>query len=501
MSIDEFRANPWKRSHAAYDTSPFNIRPAPEFATAEVIVASLYRSSGYRGVSESMVPKLGREFDKAARPSRNKKEGDTTIIQTDTWRTILHGVLESPKQPKQSSKRFLQLSPVVPEVTLYSGSARLVGNSWNPGALIQRMVLLGSTSIDSAKALWSKLFNSLSVTEADDIWARWLQAEFRRREKSLYPWEEIPLVNEGDLSDDDKRELNHPAQQFCKDLDAVIEAKNSITRRQWISVLEAITRLGSVMHVLWLCRVNERLWRTIHAILAGETSSPSTVQKVRSNIVSAEAEYLAYGKLTLSQLRNYASGYLVARSGINLVMWLLEAQGNTIPRVGSSSDMMSLLELVARHREKLLSDGILDIQASILDEEARTVGCKKGIGSNLFEFARHSLGQRQTASETLRGYDQSYFIRKRGTAKTAPWILSMGPVAVLAMVHCCLREAAGPRSVKRLCDHLANYGLEVDLDDIANGDLGHKLRMLGLVLDSPDAESGMLLVPPFSSSK
>jgi hypothetical protein len=27
--------------------------------------------------------------------------------------------------------------------------------------------------------------------------------------------------------------------------------------------------------------------------------------------------------------------------------------------------------------------------------------------------------------------------------------------------------------------------------------LGRNLRMLGLILDSPDAESGMLLVPPF----
>jgi hypothetical protein len=54
--------------------------------------------------------------------------------------------------------------------------------------------------------------------------------------------------------------------------------------------------------------------------------------------------------------------------------------------------------------------------------------------------------------------------------------------------------------VRRLSQHLAAYGATVDHRDIATNDLGHQLRMLGLVLDSPDAESGMLLVPPFPAA-
>ena len=59
----------------------------------------------------------------------------------------------------------------------------------------------------------------------------------------------------------------------------------------------------------------------------------------------------------------------------------------------------------------------------------------------------------------------------------------------------------GPRSIHRLGLHLGEYGVIVDKRDIARNDLGHQLRMLGLVLDSPDAESGMLLLPPFYTSK
>jgi hypothetical protein len=177
MSLAQFRVEPWKSSHDAYENSVFNIRPAPEFATAEVVVASLYRSCGFDGHQEKDVPATGRDFDKASQqPVTHKNSGSQ--ISLETWRSVLHEILESPKQPNQSSKRFLQLCPVVPDVALYSGSARLSGNSWNPGLLIQRLVCIGSESQAQARDLWKRLFTTLSVNSDDDVWARWLEAEF-----------------------------------------------------------------------------------------------------------------------------------------------------------------------------------------------------------------------------------------------------------------------------------------------------------------------------------
>ena len=92
-------------------------------------------------------------------------------------------------------------------------------------------------------------------------------------------------------------------------------------------------------------------------------------------------------------------------------------------------------------------------------------------------------------------------LRKRGTHNSSPWVVGLGPVSVLALVHCALAGTTGPRSVRRLTQHLGGYGVIVDYQDIPTNDLGHQLRMLGLVLDSPDAESGMLLVPPFPNAQ
>src|SRR5262245_30010722 len=107
MTIEEFKARPWGRSHPTYDQSVFAIKPAPEFATSEVLLASLYRSIGFAGYGEAQVPKAGRDFDK--RPGGGKRAPNDMKLAPDAWNTVLHGVLESPKQPNQSSKRFLSL--------------------------------------------------------------------------------------------------------------------------------------------------------------------------------------------------------------------------------------------------------------------------------------------------------------------------------------------------------------------------------------------------------
>ena len=207
-------------------------------------------------------------------------------------------------------------------------------------------------------------------------------------------------------------------------------------------------------------------------------------------------QFLSYGDRALPGIKDRASAFLQARLGMNAALW-------TLQEVGVSPRPLSSAEAVAETCESLrsLSAGHVSAIKELLDEvserETRTLLCKKGIGSNIMEFARHVLGQRQAANPILRGYDQGYILRKRGTSNSSPWVVGLGPVSVLALVHCALTGTSGPRSVRRLSQHLAGYGAIVDHRDIATNDLGHQLRMLGLVLDSPDAESGMLLVPPF----
>ncbi|MDP6771763.1 MAG: hypothetical protein QF704_13765, partial [Anaerolineales bacterium] len=168
MTLDQFVANPWASSsiHNAYRESFLHMRPAPEFASGEVVLASLYRNVGFSEISEGKVPANGRAFLKLL--EKKKRPGDqisATGIDDDTWIKIVTKSITSPKQPNQSSKRFLQLCPVVPDTVLYSLSARLSSNSWNPGSLIARILCMGEESEQRALAVWQQLFDSLSIKE------------------------------------------------------------------------------------------------------------------------------------------------------------------------------------------------------------------------------------------------------------------------------------------------------------------------------------------------
>lgn len=502
MTLSEFKKSPWRTSHRSYEKSALAISPAPEYASSEVLVSSLYRTVGFSAMKEGGVPQAGRDHEKLVKKLRDKQRTpDGALVSADIWNTVIHGVLESPKLPNQSTKRFLQVSPLVPGMAVFSGSARLSSNSWPAGSLIRRMVWLGATDDASARALWSDLFEAMSVGDGDDVFARWLQQEAGAWTAPSPSWSIVPLPAEEAeiLTRADFQGLQFPARQFTKDLKAIITAKDSMTRRQWITLLEAIIRLGAVAHVAWLCDVQARIWRNVRDAIS---DLPSADEASARSIFPVSPQYMTYGGKALMVFKDLASGYLQARLGINAVLWTLGEIGLPYSAsLSTSDDILKFCSHVRKNRDALNRAGLVRSISDVLENEARALLCKKGIGSNLMEFARHCLGQRQTSSPLLRGYDQGYVLRKKGNSPSSPWVVSLGPASVLALTHCALADMGGPRSIQRLVQHLAAYGVVVDRNDIAGSDLGHQLRMLGLVLDSPDAESGMLLLPPFPASR
>jgi hypothetical protein len=499
VNLSKFKDEPWKTSHPAYENCNLAMSPAPEYASSEVLLSSLYRHIGLKGASEGSVPQTGRHLEKEVQRSRNKAIApDGAVLDANTFNGLLHSVLESPKLPNQSAKRFVQVTPLVPQAAIFSGSARLSSNSWPAGALVRRMIRIGSPDQPSANETWQRLFDALSVSSNDDIFARFLKEEIGAWAPAP-SWEFIHLEAESGIDQVDLHQLNYPAKRFVRDLEAIISAKDAMTRRQWTSLLEAVIRIAAVAHITWICDVHSGIWDCVRQALAG--NAPSKPEDVRARIFPVSFQYFAYGDKALLGIKDKASGFLRARLGLNAALWAAQDAGYQSASLSSSKSIFDLCAYLQNNIEKVRQAGLDEALVEVTERETRTLLCKKGIGSNIMEFARHVLGQRQAANPVLRGYDQGFALRKKGASNNSPWVVGLGPVAILALVHCALYGTNGPRSVRRLTQHLAGYGMVVDYHDIAKNDLGHQLRLLGLVLDSPDAESGMLLSPPFATGQ
>ena len=506
MTLDQFVANPWASSsiHNAYRESFLHMRPAPEFASGEVVLASLYRNVGFSEISEGKVPANGRAFLKLL--EKKKRPGDqisATGIDDDTWIKIVTKSITSPKQPNQSSKRFLQLCPVVPDTVLYSLSARLSSNSWNPGSLIARILCMGEESEQRALAVWQQLFDSLSIKETDDVWARLLQQEFEswRTVDAENYWEMPGRIDSKMICPDlGSNCFDFPAQRFSADLKHVLKLKEMLTRRQWVSLLESLLRVGSAAHIMWICKINGECVKLFEKVLGG--GDIPSVDEVSSRL-SINSGYWCLGQPSSNTIKELAREFLYGRAGINLI--LLRCMNIDTERMPSQplinpASIVEFTEYLASIRNKFSMDCYKGNLSDTMENDPRVPSCKRGISSNIVEFLGHVLRQRQTSEPGMESYDQGYYLKKRGAYKQAPWVVGLGPVAILTMVHCCTSSVKGPRTVEDLCLHLEKYGFEIKAQDVPSSEFGKSLRGLGLVIDSPDAEGGMVLVNPLHRS-
>ena len=101
MSLEDYIRSPWAKTHGAYEKCFMHMRPAPEYASGEVLLASTYRYVGFSKdlVTEGKVPALGREFQKNIEKGKKGKNTQQDSIDPDTCKRIVTGTLRSPKQP------------------------------------------------------------------------------------------------------------------------------------------------------------------------------------------------------------------------------------------------------------------------------------------------------------------------------------------------------------------------------------------------------------------
>lgn len=508
MNLSDFLVNPTRITHPAYDGS-FLTSARPEYSTGEVLLGSAYRrlllDYHDREVDLEDINQLPERLSKGLRSSG------------DMWRSLFleRNGLASPPPGGPQKHGLPQLMPLVPEIGRYACVLGKKRDRWYPGTLLLQIIGAGKGK-RGGKQLLDSLTQALTVTTTDDLFARFLNDKL----SSLVD----PPSAKFDLQADDRAyhpassgRTGTPAERFCNDLDSILSLKGILTRRQWTVLIESLMRIGLTMHVLWVCRINAEFWRLLLRIAAGEAvPNLSSIETLLWSCHSRMHPILEIGTDATPRIRETISSFTQAQIGINLLLFRLEESGNPwdtqlglVSEAGEESrpsiGIQSFLEHVRKARLSLDANdppGCLERETGeLIDAHREEVEGKSGSSKNLFEFARHSLGQVQPAFYDEKAYDQGYLLIRKNRSRTSPWPVRFGPAMLIALVHAvCSAQDGVPASIEDLRDHLDQYGIWAGVGELSQGQTGADLERLGLVIDSPDALGGRLLVAPFSSS-
>lgn len=484
--------------------SIFDLGISPEYNIGEVTLASLYRRVGWQRkgdkssrYSEDSVNTESTKFFNKIKKGKSKSE---SLIHIDDWTNCLQNILASPKMAKQVKSPNPILYPLVPDCALYSNASRLRTGSWNPGRLVEKIIVMGQNP-EGSEMLWKKLFNTLAADsndESEDIWARILANEFSLwRENDEVVWK-INDFEFDNASFESELIATSPTKRFCDDLSKVLDLKSSLSRRHWLSLLESLLRIGTASHTLWVCSFNSVLYSEIQEALKGRVKGHDELKNA-FDTMSKDIWHL--DEKAGPVIKKRIESYIRAKVGIHLIIQMLGPEILDQIDLNSYSGIKDFLELVKKETE---SGGLDVVQFNsdyleIVESDIKQVSCRKGRSANLFEFIRYSLGQKQTADPKKRNYDQSYWIRKSGNYNAAPWVVNLGPTSLLLMVYCCSYGYEQNRTISDLIKHLRDYGLVINESELEDSNFLSSLTTLQVIGDSPDAEGGMIILNPFGN--
>ena len=507
MPVSKFLEEPFRNTNPRYDESCLSIGVQPEYATGDVLLGACYRTLKLLATHES-------EVDLEA-VIQLPERLNSRLSHVEVWEFLLGEALRSPVRPRESSSKPLpQLVPLVPSLGQYSGVLGRRRNRWNPGRLTLYALACGHGPQKLAAHV-ERLARAIDVDEnEDDQFALFL-------EKSI-----SPLV--GDVRrpiDEDWRMPSirwpqaayrespahplSPAEAFAQDLSEILELKQALTRRQWCALVESLLRLGLSMHVLWICRLNEIVWRLVLDILAG--SAPLSHDQVEQRIWSGHignGAFLDGGQSSDSYLRRQVESYSTARLGINLILHCLDdaATAWELPErdaapLSAAAQIVGLLNHISHVLDSLPDnprEWVSSQLGMILDDQASKVSGRSGAPKNLYEFLAHTLRRRPSKEPSLNEHDQSYLLAKLPGPSNAPWVVRPGPVLLLAMCYATCKSMQGaPVTLQDLARRFAYYGVRLSTGDLQEGQIADDLGALGALVDSPDAGGGRLVLNPF----
>lgn len=505
----------------------FSFVVSPEYITSEILLSVLYRQLGFTDFAstgaDKYIPFLSRDLKKVITGSN---EFAVAPFSADEIRQLLEEIVTVPKEATQRDKykELLFLYPLTPYAAIFSHPIRLKspkgspedqtgGTPWNPSAILKQMFVYATQEQDDLTTLWDEVFSNLSIQdgENEDFFAKCFDGvleTYAENKADTYcksiKWEKIPspfksLENLELMPLADRNEIvKSPHKVFAEDIRNLLKLKKHFSRRQWLTLFEAYLRLSMSSFVAWITHMYLQVYNVLQSVIETNADVPTIEQfrKMLSFSSNTEHSIFSYGEQFAKNKRELVVKYGPAFYYIAFLLFTLKEKFSYVPNWTSTQNFLdSLKDISSFFQNENTSQEFVSDFAHILERNSAVLKQKRnGRIKHLDQFFAN-MRQRNVADSNFGRYDQSYMAKKRSGYKSAPYVVIPGSALLLTLAFCCTKRSRTVITLKSFREYLLNFGFVIKQSQIAA--FTTQLRNLGLTMDSPDAEEGVIILSPF----
>ena len=469
-----------------------------------ILVSSLYRNLKLVSSTEKTCNVNAQSLYSALNAS--SKIGD--LFTNEELVQLFNTSLSVPTSESQLKQKKFWVSPLIPEIGNYGLAARNIGNPWNPGNFILEIIANYSANIEEFILIVKNLISALEVGSDDnDIWSICVKNEFENISEKLNI-QKATRFNEQNFRDfyngknRPQKKLLHIsnyAKNTIIDLQNIISLKDRLTRQKWIGFFEGFIRLTLFNHIIYTLNLSKNYFNLIeHKLSQGSFNVQSkdldnfinlkyTINDVRIKVGTARKDYI----------RDNIESFGYYNALINAILEYVDYKDfkdfndeNEFLRIteGILEKMRNQDEL---RKFKINFQNINELDLSKLNENYSS-----------FKNIKESLGYlctRKSSSKEKYISDVNFLFDKIGSSLNSPYFLkiSSGLISTLTSLIFLRKEDSNSFiSGLEFISGLNEYNIQLSINDISSGNIKDTMLSLGIVIDCPDTEGGVLIIKP-----
>ena len=481
-------------------------RGIANISASQFLIASLYRAIGLNETSETEASLYAeRLFISIQNTTKLGKVFDNSQL-----RKLIKGSLNFPKGSTKDQKQFL-ISPMISEIASFGGTMRQ-SKSWNSGGFIIDIISNAIETNEEFEELISALFSALEISDddKDNIWSLVLKSEFNNISEKLGINSAQKKINISSLkksyrTKNIKKALSSSnfSRTIIKDLRYLIEIekKGQISRQQWISLLETYFRLTMFNHIIITLNLSRSYYNVLlnildngHKLMDEDSFNQfiniKPINNTTTNIflTNETSREFINSNIQFYCLYNHFLHHLFKEFNIDISSFnekseIINSTNTLLNNIKDSDELLKLFSKYRRENEKVIKE--IKIPSTSL--------------SPMWECLTY-LGQKKLKTNDLKSYvpDVNFLFAARKGLKGQPYMFELGAGVISLLTGLIFKKNEGQHFLSGLeyIKELKSYNMNLTIQDISEGQIKEVMESLGIIIDSPDTEGGVLIVKP-----